>query len=275
MGKRRVRKAALGVHVCCERSSEATMRLDIVWKSVVGLAVLAAFAFVGFHELNEYALAQKQWSGDLVMDHFYIGRLFDEYHLEDLQAHNIQNVLTINEGQQMSHQRDINYMHIRAKDNDEQNILDYFNVTNAFIQGAIERGENVMVNCMHAHSRSPSFMMAFGMYYNGWGFSDAYYYVKQKHAKAHPKQELQAQLMLYDAILRGDMTWEEAQARNAKRSRKAMVLTSDRSTGVSRVEKQPVEELTIWETLCAYAWHYWFMLGNYNFYYGLTYIGAI
>lgn len=107
-----------------------------------------------------------------------------------------------------------NYGHVAAKnpfegfkhlkldilDVEDENIMQFFPQTNAFIQEAVDNGSSVLVHCIAGVSRSVTCVCAYLMQANNWTPDEALRAVKAKRSIARPNESFFQQLEIYHRL---------------------------------------------------------------------------
>lgn len=75
-----------------------------------------------------------------------------------------------------------------------QNLIPYFPEAKQFIDMALERRGRVLVHCNSGISRSPSFVVAYVMMSQRWGFQEAFSFVQNKRFCMNPNEGFKYQL---------------------------------------------------------------------------------
>ena len=81
------------------------------------------------------------------------------------------------------------------------NLRKYFELTNAFIDDALENGGRVFVHCSIGKSRSSTVVIAYLMHKFGWSLPEAFQFVKKRRTQAEPNPGFLAQLYQYGSEL--------------------------------------------------------------------------
>jgi dual specificity phosphatase 12 len=82
-------------------------------------------------------------------------------------------------------------------DVEDENIMQYFPQTNAFIQEAVDNGTSVLVHCIAGVSRSVTVTCAYLMKTNNWTADEALKLVRSKRSIARPNESFFSQLQIY------------------------------------------------------------------------------
>jgi len=93
------------------------------------------------------------------------------------------------------------YMNIPVRDNEETDLLRYFNESNRFINAAKDEGKNVLVHCKMGISRSATIVTAYVMKTSEWGLRRSMEHVKKKRNCVKPNPNFMKQLEVYEVRL--------------------------------------------------------------------------
>lgn len=89
---------------------------------------------------------------------------------------------------------------VHVDDAEDENLLQYFPETNAFISKAVATGEGVLVHCFAGMSRSVTVLCAYLMYSRKIGATAALKTVKDVRSMANPNEGFLEQLALYEQM---------------------------------------------------------------------------
>lgn len=92
---------------------------------------------------------------------------------------------------------DFVYKNIHARDIEEQDLSQYFEECNQFIDDAIEGGGNVLIHCSYGVSRSATMVIAY-LISKGIRYNKALQMVKDARPIAQPNKGFKKQLIVYD-----------------------------------------------------------------------------
>lgn len=163
----------------------------------------------------------------LVLPNLYLGGLVNVGSPLRLKDKNISSILSIfTESVSVNAELEANFtrLHIRAVDDNEQNLLQFFPEAIAFIHKARKSGANCLVHCIGGVSRSSTLVIAYVMTLTGWPWRKAFECVKGHHQRACPNGNFQRQLkefekmpaskkgsreQLQSSLLNGDLATEE------------------------------------------------------------------
>jgi len=160
-----------------------------------------------------------------ILPNLYLGGLVDVGSPLRLKDRNIGSILSIfTESVSVSADLESNFtrLHLRATDDDEQNLIQFFPEAIAFIHKARKNGVNCLVHCIGGVSRSSTMVIAYVMTLTGWSWRQAFECVKGRHMRACPNGNFQRQLKEF-----------EKKAANKKGSREDFqrsLLNGDRAT---------------------------------------------
>lgn len=92
---------------------------------------------------------------------------------------------------------DQNHLVIDIEDVEDENIMQHFATTDAFIDEAVNSGNNILIHCIAGISRSVTCTAAYLMRHNNWTAEQALEYIKSKRHVANPNASFREQLDVY------------------------------------------------------------------------------
>ncbi|KAF3936714.1 hypothetical protein ABW19_dt0201052 [Dactylella cylindrospora] len=115
-----------------------------------------------------------------------------------LEAANITHVVSVLRGRLDSKLFEgFEHLHIEVDDDEDENLLEYFQISNAFIDKAIQNGGNVLVHCAMGKSRSATIATAYLIYKKQIPPSAAVALIKETRPMVEPNVGFWEQLELY------------------------------------------------------------------------------
>lgn len=90
------------------------------------------------------------------------------------------------------------YMNIPVSDNEETDLLRYFNDSYRFINEAHKEGKNVLVHCKMGISRSATIVIAYVMKNRNWDLLQSMEHVKVRRTCVKPNPNFMKQLEVYE-----------------------------------------------------------------------------
>ncbi|KAI7852167.1 protein-tyrosine phosphatase-like protein, partial [Circinella umbellata] len=114
-----------------------------------------------------------------------------------LRKNKIEVILTLGHFKQQYSPEEFKHQIIPIADNPEANIIQYFPITNNFIDDALESGKRILVHCLAGVSRSPTIVAAYLMYKRALHPKAALAIIKQTRPFVNPNQGFMEQLRLY------------------------------------------------------------------------------
>lgn len=103
------------------------------------------------------------------------------------------------------------YFNIRVYDEEDTDLLKYWDNTFKYITKARQAGSKVLVHCKMGVSRSASVVIAYAMKANNWDFERALRHVKEKRSCIKPNKGFSKQLETYQGILDASRNKEKLQ----------------------------------------------------------------
>lgn len=139
------------------------------------------------------------FAGDL-----YIGGLYAIYQTDLFKAANITHVLSVIDYDPFPRNRfdHLQHLHIRADDEPNQNLLQYFDQANAFIASGLKDEGGVFVHCAMGKSRSATLAVAYLMQKHNLSTSKALEKVCEGRPVCHPNPGFLEQLEVYHMMLK-------------------------------------------------------------------------
>ncbi|XP_061924050.1 protein phosphatase Slingshot homolog 2 isoform X1 [Entelurus aequoreus] len=136
-----------------------------------------------------------------IFEHVYLGSEWNASNLDELQNSGVRYILNVTREIDNFFPGTFEYHNIRVYDEEETNLLEYWNETYKFITKAKKAGAKCLVHCKMGVSRSASTVIAYAMKEYGWTLDDALEYVKEKRAVTKPNPSFMKQLEEYQGIL--------------------------------------------------------------------------
>tara|TARA_B100000401_G_C52323388_1_gene492932 strand:+ start:17 stop:529 length:513 start_codon:yes stop_codon:yes gene_type:complete len=148
------------------------------------------------HYYQSY-LASNIFNASLIIDNIYIGNVYDAYDIESLKNQKVMNVLSAVTGFENIYDNQINHLCLQLIDNQEQNIIRYFEISNMFINKIIEKKQSLLIHCIAGRSRSVTLLIAYLIYKYKYTVDDAISLIKKKRPIIEPNQNFIRQLNIY------------------------------------------------------------------------------
>ena len=148
------------------------------------------------HYYQSY-IAYNNFTGSLIKDNIYIGNVYDAYDIETLKKLNINNVISAVIGFDNIYNSDINHLSLTLIDNESQDIIRYFEISNHFIDNIVEKKEVLLIHCIAGRSRSVTLLLAYLIYKYKYSVDEALQLVKEKRDIIEPNANFIKQLHIY------------------------------------------------------------------------------
>ena len=148
------------------------------------------------HYYQSY-LAHNNFTGSLIKDNIYIGNIYDAYDIETLNKLKINNVISAVIGFDNIYDNNINHLPLTLIDNESQNIIHYFEISNHFIDNIVKKNEPLLIHCIAGRSRSVTLLLAYFIYKYKYTVDEAIKLVKDKRNIIEPNPNFIRQLHLY------------------------------------------------------------------------------
>uniref|UniRef100_A0A8C5Q0A8 protein-serine/threonine phosphatase n=1 Tax=Leptobrachium leishanense TaxID=445787 RepID=A0A8C5Q0A8_9ANUR len=136
-----------------------------------------------------------------IFDHVYLGSEWNASNLEDLQNRGVRYILNVTREIDNFFPGVFEYHNIRVYDEEDTDLLAYWNDTYKFISKAKKHGAKCLVHCKMGVSRSASTVIAYAMKEYGWNLDRAFDYVKERRTVTKPNPSFMRQLEEYQGIL--------------------------------------------------------------------------
>ena len=138
------------------------------------------------------------------VDNIYIGNVYDAHNLDKLKEFNIGNVISAVSGLDGIYDDNINHLNLTLIDNTDQNIIQYFDTTNYFINSIVSKhistsvhNNCILIHCICGVSRSVTILIAYMIYKYNYTPDDALAFIKIRRDIANPNPNFITQLQLY------------------------------------------------------------------------------
>ncbi|XP_052798733.1 protein phosphatase Slingshot homolog 1-like isoform X3 [Mya arenaria] len=144
-----------------------------------------------------------------ILDHLYLGSEWNASNLEDLQNNGVQHILNISREIDNFFPGILHYMNVREWDNEQADLMKYWEHTHRFINKARKRGSKALVHCKMGISRSGSTVIAYLMKEKRMSLEEAFNFTKSKRSIVNPNNAFMAQLETYQGILNANWNKEK------------------------------------------------------------------
>lgn len=141
-----------------------------------------------------------------ITEHIWIGSYMSLSAVNTMKQNNITHVLSVLDVSSMgfkpeefktSVKENFVHLYLDVDDTEDQDIAQFFHTTNEFIDGAISKGEGVLVHCIAGISRSVTCACAYLMKQNSWTVEEVLKFVRDKRPVANPNPSFVEQLQVY------------------------------------------------------------------------------
>ena len=136
-----------------------------------------------------------------LINNLFIGSIGAASNLKILEENKITHILIVGQGIKKYFPDKFTYIQFNILDTEIQNIKQYFDPANEFINNAINNKGKVLVHCHAGISRSGTICIAYIMKYKKMKFDDALKFVRQKRPKISPNKGFIEQLRNYEKEL--------------------------------------------------------------------------
>lgn len=148
------------------------------------------------HYYQSY-VANNDFTGSLIINNIYLGNIYDAYDINTLKNLEINNVLSAVIGFNDIYDSSINHLSLNLIDNETQNIIHYFDISNHFIDNIIQKKQKILIHCIAGRSRSATLLIAYLIYKYKYSVNDAIKLLKEKRNIVEPNQNFINQLHTY------------------------------------------------------------------------------
>lgn len=151
--------------------------------------------------IYHYYIYTGEFNANHIIDNIYIGDVYDAHNIDNLNQHNIKHVISAVTGFDDIYDNTINHLCLSLIDNEEQNIIHYFEITNHFIDKIISKNistsnkqEAILIHCICGVSRSTTILLAYLIKKYKYKPYEALEVVKKKRNIVNPNSNFMKQL---------------------------------------------------------------------------------
>lgn len=150
-----------------------------------------------------YYITTNNFNASYIIDNIYIGDVRDAHNLDKLNELKINNVISAVTGFDNIYDEKINHLALSLIDNNEQNIIHYFDITNYFIENILNSNSDnyILIHCICGVSRSVTILLAYLIKKYKYTPNEALQIVKQHRTIANPNPNFMKQLNTYYTTL--------------------------------------------------------------------------
>lgn len=133
----------------------------------------------------------------------YLGNSQDAENINVLKENQIQTIINISTSipNYFEDKNIFDYLRLPCHDSPNQDILQHFESTFAYIHEKLSMNKNILVHCQGGVSRSPSFIIGYLMKYHSQAFDQAREFVKTKRSIINPNLNFFGQLTRYQQMI--------------------------------------------------------------------------
>ena len=144
-----------------------------------------------------YYLPYGEFSATKITENIYIGDIHSAYQQDHLKKEGITHIVSCVMGNTPGYPKEFKYMVIHAIDNENQNLIDKFEIAVNFIDKAVLENGKVLIHCVCGISRSVSVAAAYLIYKNKITAEKALEMIKEKRKIACPNPSFMEQLKIF------------------------------------------------------------------------------
>ncbi len=148
-----------------------------------------------------YSITLDNFDPNMIIDNIYVGSIYDAYNIEKLEEEGITNVISAVAGFDNIYDSTINHLNLTLIDNNQQDILRYFEISNHFIEQILEKNEKILVHCICGVSRSVTLVCAYMIKKYNYTVKEALEIIKKNRNVANPNENFINQLEEYYQLL--------------------------------------------------------------------------
>ncbi|BFZ54027.1 hypothetical protein PYCC9005_001058 [Savitreella phatthalungensis] len=133
-----------------------------------------------------------------VTPHLCISDVYAAQDEKTLRKHRVTHVLSLLSFANIIVPTDVKHLKLDILDYPDENIIDEFRHTHAFIRDAVEQGGNCLIHCQAGISRSSTVLCAFLMSSEGLTRDEAFRLIKHRRRQVRPNEGFWEQLKVYE-----------------------------------------------------------------------------
>jgi protein-tyrosine phosphatase len=154
--------------------------------------------------MYHYYIYSGNFNATYIIDNIYIGDVYDAHNIDKLNELNIKNVISAVTGFDEIYTKDFNHLCLSLIDNEQQNIIHYFDITYHFIDNIISKNiphtqnpNKILIHCICGISRSTTILLAYLIKKYNYKPNDALNIVKKRRNIVNPNNNFMNQLEIY------------------------------------------------------------------------------
>ena len=145
----------------------------------------------------KYFVNYNTFEADEILNGIYLGNINSVYDIKKLKELGITDIISVIEGFDPPYVKDFNYLVINAIDTENTNLSNCFDVSNEFINNAIENNKKVLIHCTYGKSRSVTILAAYIISTFGMNIENTLKAIKSKRNIINPNKFFIKQLEKY------------------------------------------------------------------------------
>lgn len=147
--------------------------------------------------LRTYANNENIFEANEIVDGLYLGNINSVYDEKKLKELGITHIISVLAGFIPPFPEKFEYLVLDALDSENTDLSLKFEITNDFIENAMENNGKVLINCMAGRSRSATILSAYIIYKFGMDAKNAINSIKNKREIVQPNEQFIKQLNEY------------------------------------------------------------------------------
>eukprot|EP00794_Sanderia_malayensis_P014045 gene14045-15505_t len=196
-------------------------------------------------------------SASTIFDYLYLGSEWNASNFDELKRLGIGYILNLTKEIDNFFPDSFHYFNVRVYDEEDTQLLPYWEHTYKFINNARLAGSRVLVHCRRGISRSASSVIAYVMKLKKWSLTESMDYVKKCRSIVEPNAGFERQLIIYEGILNSSRNRYNALFRQRSKSERQMSSikekrrmfksrrskdVSDEQSGVTQISEENEQE---------------------------------